>query len=112
MLEGMTEVERGIRTLINYGRAHVEVKINLSSWDAEFAKDLIDRLVEESSDLAKTLPVDIRGIRMPPNLFSTIGADGDPMRGGYYRDVPVATVDVDFDTLEIVLEPSRATRNV
>jgi hypothetical protein len=39
---------------------------------------------------------------MPSSWFESLGARGDPVRGGKYSEIPVAVPGVDFDTLELV----------
>jgi hypothetical protein len=83
---------------VKNGDSEMTLRANIADWSTTQVREFIDHIIAEypHHDLR------LRGIRMPSSWFESLGARGDPVRGGKYSDVPVAVPGVDFNTLELV----------
>ncbi len=78
--------------------SEVTFRANIADWLTTQVREFVDHIIAEHPrhDLR------LRGMRMPSSWFESLGARGDPARGGKYSEIPVAVPGVDFDTLELV----------
>ncbi len=78
--------------------SEMTLRANIADWSTTEVREFIDHIIAEypRHDLR------LRGISMPSSWFESLGARGDPARGGKYSNVPVAVPGVDFNTLELV----------
>ena len=94
---------RGVMDAASGAHSRTSVTFDIGRWSADDVKQLMAAFAAESG----AYKLRLKGVNTDTSGARKLGVELDRANSGLYEGVPIVIADVDFDSFEVVLEPTR-----